>query len=835
MFKLLPRTLPAIVAGFLLLPTSLLAQAVLQGKITNTFNAPLAYASVYVKGNTKGTVANSEGLYTLELSPGSYTIVCAFVGYQKQEKKVEVKAGKQTVDFQLNFQQTELMDVVVKANAEDPAYEIIRNAIKKRKEYLNEVKQWQTTVYMKGMIRMYKMPERILGRKIDPNRDVIDSTGKGIVYFSESLTRYSRRLPKDYKEEVISAKVSGNSSGFGFNSPQDLEINLYENNIQIEGLNSRGFVSPISDNALGFYRYKYEGSYFEDGKEVLRVKVIPKRKYEPLFAGGFLEIMDGSWRIHGVNLGLNKESQLELVDSLLIRQQYFPVNNKIWMPQNTEISASFGIFGIKAGASFVAVYSDYDFSKDIAKVFDTRVIKSVDTAANKKSLTYWDSIRPMPLTAEERLDYLKKDTLEKKFNDPRYLDSLAKRGNKFKPLGFLLSGYSYTKHSQKWSVRTSGILPGVSYNTVEKWVFEATPSFVRWGDTGAYSIGARLRYGFGTKRLYASGTISKTVGQDYRKRWNLALSGGQNIYQINPTAPIQALNNSLATLLYTANYMKLYQKTFGTLSARRALQNGMVLRMQVSYEDRKPLDNIDTTYKWRQYKDRRFTSNYPEELPAGSFVRHQALITSVGLRWQPGVRFIEYPNRRFAVGSDKPVFNLNFTKAWSGVLGADANFGKWLLSIEDGLNMKLGGSLSYYAEVGGFINNRNVQLPDWRHFNGNQTIVASPFVRSFQLAPYYANSTRDRFFASGHVEWHLNGLLTNKIPLFRRLNWNLVTGSNAFLVDANRNYFEVFVGLENIFKTLRIDWVAGYDGFNKKPTTGIVIGFSGLLTGQGVD
>jgi hypothetical protein len=29
--------------------------------------------------------------------------------------------------------------------------------------------------------------------------------------------------------------------------------------------------------------------------------------------------------------------------------------------------------------------------------------------------------------------------------------------------------------------------------------------------------------------------------------------------------------------------------------------------------------------------------------------------------------------------------------------------------------------------------------------------------------------------------------------------------------------------------------VLGYDGFNKKPVTGVVIGFSGLFTGQGID
>jgi hypothetical protein len=174
-------------------------------------------------------------------------------------------------------------------------------------------------------------------------------------------------------------------------------------------------------------------------------------------------------------------------------------------------------------------------------------------------------------------------------------------------------------------------------------------------------------------------------------------------------------------------------------------------------------------------------------------------------------------------------------KAWRDVFGGDAEFSNWPITVNDEVNMRLGGSLNYFVETGGFILNANVQLPDWRHFMGNQTVVASPYGRSFQLAPYYANSTKDDFYAAGHLEWHLNGLLTNKIPLFRRLNWNLVAGSNGFFVDENRNYFEIFVGLENIFKVLRVDWVAGYDGFNQLVRNKIIFGFNGLFTGQVLD
>ena len=136
--------------------------------------------------------------------------------------------------------------------------------------------------------------------------------------------------------------------------------------------------------------------------------------------------------------------------------------------------------------------------------------------------------------------------------------------------------------------------------------------------------------------------------------------------------------------------------------------------------------------------------------------------------------------------------------------------------------------MRYRLGVGGFINDRSVFIQDYQHFNGNQLLFASEYLNSFQLAPYYANSTTAQFYAIGHLEHHFNGLLTNKIPFFRRLNWHLVAGANAFFVNGNNNYAEIFGGIENIFKVLRIDVVASYlDG--KNGTVGVRVGLGGLL------
>jgi hypothetical protein len=136
--------------------------------------------------------------------------------------------------------------------------------------------------------------------------------------------------------------------------------------------------------------------------------------------------------------------------------------------------------------------------------------------------------------------------------------------------------------------------------------------------------------------------------------------------------------------------------------------------------------------------------------------------------------------------------------------------------------------LNYKIGVGGFINRKNVPIQDYQHFNGNQSLLAGEYLNSFQLASFYANSTTASLFSIVHLEHHFNGLLTNKIPFFNRLNWNLVAGGNSFFINQNDNYSELFVGVENILKVFRIDFVAAYQDGNRT-ITGIRIGTAGLI------
>lgn len=824
----------------------------ISGTVSDEKGEPLAYASVFVKGTTLGTTTNSQGKFFIDLDPGQYIIVCQYVGYARQEKAVNVTDADITLDFTLSIQQTTMKEVTVKANREDPAYEIIRNAIKKRKEYLEPLDSFTCEAYIKTLVKTRKMPKRVFGQKIeddDLKEMGLDSSGKGILFLSESLTKIAYKKPNKIKLQVISGRQSG-SGGYGFNWP--VFINFYNNNVVVltSQFNRRGFVSPVADGALSYYRYKYLGTFWEDGREVNRIEVIPRRKFEPLFEGTIC-ITEGDWRIHSLELQLTRESQLELLDTIRIKQIQVPVTPNIWQTKDQVVYFTFNKLGFDAVGNFVNVYNQYETKPRFGRKYFNNIIATYDTNANRRSMAYWDSIRPVQLEPEEIIDYLKKDSIHKYRRDSvytqAYSDSMRRRqgritlGRIFWEGGFTRSNFN-PKKPFSWSWVPLARL--VLYNTVEGLVTGAEMNFTRkWPSSGRQlSFTPHVRYGLSNTHFNAWGDLALSrsrAGTDsseeewdeyFARQTRWILSGGKQVSQFNKAEPISPFVNAVYTLFSRENYMKIYENWFGQLQMNTRFDNGLNVSAGILYEDRLPVDNT-TNYSFFGDKEKKqFTPNYPFEKIEEQFARHQAVIVAAELSFQPGQKYVQYPRSRMPIGSKYPVLGLSYQAGIDKLLGSDVAFQKWQFTVTDDLNLKLRGLLKYRFGVGGFLNRDKVFIQDYQHFNGNQLIFAGQYLNSFQLAPYYGNSTTESFYAIGHLEHHFNGLLTNKIPLFRRLNWHLVGGANAFFVNRDNNYVEVFAGLENILKFFRVDIVASYLNGNKGEV-GVRIGFGGLLGG----
>ncbi len=805
------------------------------GTITDVKSAVLPFASITVKGTLKGAIANSQGKYLINLEPGEYTLVCQYVGYRSEEKKITVGAEKIVVDFRLSIQELTMAEVVIK-RGEDPALEIIRETIRKRDFYNKQVDSFTVDVYIKGLLRSRGMPDKFFGQKIDKKdmeKEGIDSLGKGILFLSESQTKVSFKQPDRIKFEVISSRESG--GGYGLSFP--FFVNFYTNNVSVfsNSLNPRGFISPISDNAFHYYKFKYEGNFFEGDKMIDRIKVSPKRKNEPLFTG-YLQIIDGEWRIHSLELLTTNDYQLELIDSLRITQMHSPVAPGIWRTQNQVVYVAVKKFGFDMAGNFLNVYSGYNLNPGFTKKYFNRVFMSYDTAFNKKDSIYWNNIRPVPLEPDEKQDFVFKDSVSKIYRDSMYsrrnIDSLRKNQKPVKLSHFFGGGVSRNFYSTRTfsTYNLEPLLKNLEYNTVEGLAVSVEQSFSIRPRKGSNNFILNWDTRYGTSNNHLNSFLTFTVrprGDNFRNRY-LQLGGGKRLYQFNKDNPIDALTNSVYTLFAKKNYMKLYEAWFGTIAYNNRFENGLRWNINATFEDRIPLEN-STDYSFFK-KESFFLPNHPYELSNIPFNRHKALVGSVILSYQPGQRYIQYPYTKVAIGSKYPTLELQYSKGIKSIFNSDVDFDKWRLSIFDNMNLKMGGEFRYRLSMGGFLNNNRVELPDFQHFNGNQTFYNIKYLNSFQLAPYYGYSNTEELYGVAHVEHHLNGFLTNKIPLFNKLKWNLVLGSNAFYVNQDNYYVEAFAGLENILKLFRVDFVTAYQA-QPGHNFGVRIGFGGIIGG----
>lgn len=801
--------------------------AKLKGRVTDEKGEPLPFASVYIKGTTKGSTSNLDGYYSYEIPQGVYTIICQYIGFQKQEVELNVPEEQVTKNFTLVSRGKELKQVVIK-KGEDPAYRIIRKTIKKRSDYNKLIDAYKANAYIKGSFKLNEISssQMLMSLMGVSKKDTVSQKemedSKGILMLTESYNEIAYKRPDKLKITVKSSRVSGNRNAYGFSQP--LFVNMYDNNVTIsDQLSPRGFISPIAETAMLNYKYELLDTYQEDGKTISIIKVIPRRKFEPLFAGK-IEVIENEWRLHSVDLIADKNHQLEILDTVQIKQLFVPVND-ILMVKDQSFKMKFKLMGFGLSGNFVNVFTDYVFDYDTKKTFN-KYIQVFEDSALKHDRAYWDRLRPVPLDSEEVADYIKKDSIEVAEKSKK--DTIIPSKNRLKSI--LLNGIvKKLKHDQ--SISTSPVLGlnQINWNTVEGFNYQYG---VRYNKKLAkeknLKASLKMRYGVSNRQFNSKLTVNYQSGRTNLS--NVRISGGRYVFQYNQSEPVNPLINSFYTLFYGENYLKLFQGWFGDLKFTRKYINGLTYSVQVSYQDRMPLRN-STLYSFRNSAHTSFTENYPVELLQQIEPRHQALIASISMSYQPGRKFIKYPDRLVATHSDYPTFSGEYSKGLN-ILGSDVDYDRWKLSMDDEMRLNLWGTFMYRATIGGFIRNNYSYSPDYTHFNGNRIILASPYLNSFQLSPYYANSNTNSFYTTINAEHHFYGLLTNKIPLFRRLKWYLVASSNAYYVNRDNNYIEVSAGLENIgykmLRFIRVDGVVGYtNGIN--PVYGIRIGLNSSI------
>ncbi|MES2810577.1 MAG: DUF5686 and carboxypeptidase regulatory-like domain-containing protein [Bacteroidota bacterium] len=783
---------------FLLINTTLFAQQfTLSGKVTDDAGKAVPFAAVYIKNTTQGASANSEGEYSLSLKPGQYIVQYKAVGYKQESSTVDLKQNK-VVNVTLSAEVYQLQTVNV--GGVDPAYAIIRKAIKKRKTYLNEVKAFTADIYIKGMQKLLDAPKKFLGRDINElaKEMGLDSNRRGIIYLSESESKYSYQYPGQVHEEMISSKVSGSNRAFSYNRATDMRVNFYENLQQWGRISLRPLISPIADNALFYYNYRWIGETTENGQTINKIKVIPRREHDPCFEG-YIYILEDSWRLVGLNLYVTKKANINLVDTIKINQQFVPVNNKAWMTSNIRFDFNGGLFGFKFGGYFISVYKNYDLNPTFNKKDFNEVLR-ITKGINKKDSTYWEQERPIPLTDEEKLDYEKKDSIATKRESKGYLDSVDRINNRFKISKLLLTGLNHNNRYKKEYFHFDPILSrAIQFNTVQGVNIDWKASYTKQIDTvdnRYFRIGTTLGYGFSNRlvNLVADAVIPLN-------KFSLVLSGGSDVMDMNNLAPISPFANTVHSLLAKENYQKFYQKQFASAVFGGRLAGGLRGSVAAEFAGRTWLNNTSAF----SLVGGTYTSNNPF-VPAADvplFPKNQSFKLTARLTYDFSNKYATYPTGRRYLPSNYPTIGFGYTKGVKGMLGSDVDFDKISADVSK-TNIRLGlyGRSAFYIAAGKFINTNSIYYTDYNHFYGSQALFYRGGINGFLLLNHYLYSSSTEYLEA-HYQHNFSGFFTNKIPLLRKLKLQEVAHFNYLTSPELKNYYELGLGLQYFrFKVL---------------------------------
>lgn len=430
----------------------------IKGTVTADGEA-LPFATIFIEELGTGTSSNIEGYYEYRLEPGRYRLLFRYLGYQSVTKAIEVTDGFVEVNIEMTSNIIQLREVEVKARKEDPAYTVIRKAIAKSKYHTLQLDAYTAQVYVKGGGRVKKIPFYL--KKTLKKEGVDTST----VYLTESISNIIYKRPNIYEEEVISIRQVGDDNS---TSPNGfIQGSFYEPELA-------GAVSPLSPRAFSYYKFKYEGSFFDGDYEINKIKVTPRVRGEDVFTGE-IYIVEDLWSIHSVDLYTYKFGF-----KIDIEQIYASVAENVWLPISHKIYADGSVLGIAFEYDYLATVSDYNITinpdleaeelvvidekiekvvakeiqentgetleKEVEEIFDDKkkftrkelrktlkkyekemieaaesyeddtttynytTIK-IDSTAYTKDSSYWATVRPVPLTTREQTSYKKLDSV----------------------------------------------------------------------------------------------------------------------------------------------------------------------------------------------------------------------------------------------------------------------------------------------------------------------------------------------------------------------------------------------------------------------------------------
>jgi hypothetical protein len=180
---------------------SLQAQT-LSGTIRSDKGELMPFSTIWVNDLNKGTLANEDGKYAIQLPKGEHEIVFRFLGHTPKLQKLTISSD-QTLDIVLSEEAVTLQDVNVGGLNEDPAIGLMRRMISMAPFHLKEIDSYSAKGYVKGagkITSISKMMNALVGKKMEKEAGI----KVGSTYVLEGINQVTYSRPNRIEEKVLS-------------------------------------------------------------------------------------------------------------------------------------------------------------------------------------------------------------------------------------------------------------------------------------------------------------------------------------------------------------------------------------------------------------------------------------------------------------------------------------------------------------------------------------------------------------------------------------------------------------------------------------------------------
>ena len=804
---------------------------------------PVPFATVRYEGKAVGTTTAYDGKYSIVRMDG--TLVFSSIGYGKITMKV--KNDQRVVNVSLPVEERILKEATIKRKRkkynrkENPAVEFMRKVIAAKKNNdLHKYDYFSYDKYQKLTFAINEFTEKVFQEGNFKNmpflKDHVETckeTGKLIlpVAFQENMSRHIyRKNPQAEKDIVTGERASGLNQLFTtgdiFNAVLEdafTDVDIYEDNVRLLRF---PFISPISTrNAIGFYRYFLGDTVMIGNDRCLEVTLTPNNPQDFGFMGSLYVMVDGTYRIRKVALEIPRRSDVNWVEHLNVDQEFvtLPTGEQVISSDKMIVQLKVTDNLTKFHVQRTTDYSEYAFNEIPVKEFKFPGNKLTLTDAKLRTKDFWAESRPVELTkAESDLG--------------GFVQSLKKMKN-FNILLFLSKAFVENYIETSTSEEKPNLLDIGPVNTFISQNFIDGLRLRAGGQTTA-NLNPHLfakgyvAYGFKDHRVKGLGELTYAINKKLYMPGEFPMNNIVVSYQSDVASPTDKFMNSdkdnvFASFKFQTVDQMMYYNRFH-LKYQREWRIGLRLETEFKRERDEPCGRL--------FYQKLDATGVPTNDPAQWQRFLNTSDFTVSLNFQPGVKYVNTKQRRFAVNHEPPVFEVKHTLGFRG-LGGDYNYNFTEGHIYKRFWLPTLGRVDVHLKGG--IEWDRVPFPLLIMPAGNQSYILNEGTFSMLSNMEFLN---DRY-TSLMVFWDLNGRLFNRIPFLRKLKWRECLGFNMLygsLSDKNnpeknpgdsrlmyfpghfmndgtyqyssytmgsQPYWEVYAGVHNIFKVLHVQVV----------------------------